>query len=75
MTEGPAGTYTATVAALEPDHGTGEVQIHIDCPGPTDEDVDFGIYIDPSGVVRFVHYGYQKGDEAKLATKLAELTK
>ena len=52
MTEGPAGTYTATVAALEPDHGTGEVQIHIDCPGPTDEDVDFGIYIDPSGVVR-----------------------
>ena len=53
MTEGPSGTYTATVAALIPDHGTGEVQIHIDCPGPTtDVDVDFGIYIDPSGVVR-----------------------
>jgi Nidogen-like/Carboxypeptidase regulatory-like domain len=53
MTEGPSGRYTATVAALMPDHGTGEVQIHIDCPGPTtDEDVDFGIYIDPSGVVR-----------------------
>ena len=53
MTEGPAGTYTATVAALMPDSGTGEVQIHVDCPGgASDEDVDFGIYIDPSGVVR-----------------------
>ena len=31
--------------------------------------------IDPQGVVRVVQYGYDKGDEDKLATKLAELTK
>jgi peroxiredoxin len=31
--------------------------------------------IDPQGVVRVVQYGYDKGDEDKLVTKLAELTK
>ena len=31
--------------------------------------------IDPTGIVRVVQYGYDKGDEDKLAAKLAELTK
>ena len=31
--------------------------------------------IDPKGVVRLVQYGYDKGDEDKLATALADLTK
>jgi thiol-disulfide isomerase/thioredoxin len=31
--------------------------------------------IDPTGVVRLVQFGYDKGDEDKLAAKLAELTK
>jgi thiol-disulfide isomerase/thioredoxin len=31
--------------------------------------------IDPTGVVRVVQYGYDKGDEDKLAAKLAELVK
>lgn len=31
--------------------------------------------IDPHGIVRLVQYGYDKGDEDKLATTLAELTK
>jgi peroxiredoxin len=31
--------------------------------------------IDPQGVIRIVQYGYDKGDEDKLASKLADLTK
>jgi peroxiredoxin len=31
--------------------------------------------MDPTGVIRLVQYGYEKGDEEKLAAKLAELTK
>ena len=31
--------------------------------------------IDPKGIVRLVEYGYDKGDEDKLAAKLDELTK
>ena len=31
--------------------------------------------IDPQGVVQLVHFGYEKGDEAKLAAKLTEPTK
>jgi len=31
--------------------------------------------VDPTGVVRVVQYGYDKGDEDKLAAKLADLTK
>lgn len=31
--------------------------------------------IDPQGIVRVVQYGYDKGDEDKLAIKLADLTK
>jgi peroxiredoxin len=31
--------------------------------------------IDPEGTVRLIQYGYDKADDAKLAAKLAELTK
>jgi hypothetical protein len=31
--------------------------------------------IDPEGVVRVVQYGYAKGDEDKLAARLAEMLK
>lgn len=51
MAEGPAGTYTATIAPLFPNSGDGEIQIDIVCPVGPPEEVDFGIYIDPSGVV------------------------
>jgi hypothetical protein len=33
------------------------------------------VVIDPQGIVRVVQYGYDKGDEDKLAQKLADLTK
>jgi hypothetical protein len=53
LAEGPAGHYSATVAALAPEHGDGIITIHVDCPGATDPpDIVFGIYIDPSGKVR-----------------------
>jgi hypothetical protein len=52
LTEGPAGTYTATIAPLMPNSGDGEVNIDLDCPSAPDEEIDFGIYIDPSGVIR-----------------------
>jgi hypothetical protein len=53
LTEGPAGTYTGTISAFAPHHGDGVIQIHIDCPGATpDQDIEFGLYIDPSGVVK-----------------------
>jgi hypothetical protein len=53
MTEGPPGTYTATIAPLIPNTGVGFIEITIDCPpGPPDETTEFGIYIDPSGLVR-----------------------
>lgn len=55
MSESPAGSgiYRATIAPLFPNHGDGVLTIHFDCPGADpDEDVEFGIYIDPSGLVR-----------------------
>jgi hypothetical protein len=56
MAEGPAGTYTATIAPLFPNSGDGEIEIDIVCPGAGGtEETDFGIYIDPSGVVRDTH--------------------
>lgn len=56
MTETPPGSghYTATVPPLFPHSGPAEVHIHIVCPDGSTEDVDFPIYIDPSGVVRTV---------------------
>jgi hypothetical protein len=52
MAEGPAGTYTATVAAFAPNHGDAAVTIHVNCPGSDPPDIVFGLYIDPSGVVK-----------------------
>jgi Nidogen-like/Carboxypeptidase regulatory-like domain len=55
LTETPpaGGEYQATIAALFPNHGDGVLTIHFDCPGADpDEDIEFGIYIDPSGLVR-----------------------
>jgi hypothetical protein len=54
LTETPAGSgaYGATIPSLAPDHGSGIVTVHFDCPDTPDEDVEFGIYIDPSGNVR-----------------------
>ena len=55
LTESPAGSgvYRATIAPLIPNSGDGEIIIDLDCPDPDpDEQVDFGIYIDPSGKVR-----------------------
>jgi hypothetical protein len=52
LAEGPPGTYTGTVEALFPESGEGEVIIDFDCPADPDEEIDFGIYIDPSGHIR-----------------------
>jgi nidogen-like/carboxypeptidase family protein len=54
MTESPAGSgvFTATIAPLAPDHGDGSITITFTCPGTPVDPVVFGIYIDPSGVVR-----------------------
>jgi Nidogen-like/Carboxypeptidase regulatory-like domain len=52
MTEGPAGTYTAQIAPLQPSTGAGLIRISIDCPSTPDEEIEFGIYINPSGFVR-----------------------
>jgi hypothetical protein len=55
LTETPpgSGTFTGRIPALMPDHGAGEIRIHFsNCGASPADDVDFGIYIDPSGVVR-----------------------
>jgi hypothetical protein len=50
LTEGPAGTYTASIAPLSPNHGAAAMQYTITCNG-TPITTIFGLYIDPSGVV------------------------
>jgi nidogen-like len=52
MAEGPAGIYTATIAALYPNHGYARVSITIDCPGSGASTTSFDVYIDPSGTVK-----------------------
>jgi hypothetical protein len=52
LSEISPGTYRTTIQPLMPESGDGEIDITLDCPGPTVEEVDFGIYIDPSGHVR-----------------------
>jgi hypothetical protein len=51
MAEGPAGHYSATVAAVYPAHGNATVSIALDCLDGPDASVEFSIYIDPSGKV------------------------
>jgi hypothetical protein len=53
MTEGLAGTYSASIAPLDPTKGYGTVNISLTCPGdPFPTDISFDIYVDPSGTVR-----------------------
>lgn len=54
MTEAPAGTYTAILAPLYPDHGDARVDIDVACPDGSLTEIGFSIYIDPSGFVRTV---------------------
>lgn len=54
MPETPAGSgdYIATgIEPLYPNHGDAQVSMTITCPDTSQTTVDFGIYIDPSGVV------------------------
>lgn len=51
MTEGPDGTYSATVPPLTPNIGYATISIEINCPEGPDEAVVFTIYIDPSGTI------------------------
>lgn len=54
MTESPAGSghYSASIASLYPDHGNAVTTIVSTCPNPGDNgQVEFDIYIDPSGTV------------------------
>lgn len=58
LTESPSGSgfYQGTIAPLQPYSGGAQVHIEIaDCAEPSE--VDFAIYIDPSGVVRDLHTG------------------
>ncbi|MFA6576245.1 MAG: carboxypeptidase-like regulatory domain-containing protein, partial [Nocardioides sp.] len=50
LTEGPAGTYQATIAPFYPDSGSAEIRTNVPavCGGSPTE---FNIYIDPSGTV------------------------
>ncbi len=52
MPETPVGSgnYVATAGVLNVS-GEFTVDITIDCPGPADESIGFGLYIDPSGTV------------------------
>ena len=54
MAESPAGsgTFRATIPPLEPDHGDGLIRVTFTCPNTPVAPVEFGIYIDPSGVVK-----------------------
>ena len=53
LTESPAGsgTFRGTIAPLAPDNGDGIIRVTFTCPGAPEDPVEFGIYIDPSGVV------------------------
>lgn len=51
LTEQPSGYYRATLAPFTT-AGALHFSVHLDCPGTTpDEDIDFTVYIDPSGNV------------------------
>lgn len=51
MVESPAGTYTATVAPLVPHSGSANMIITLQCPGGEQTQIQFSMWIDPSGVV------------------------
>jgi hypothetical protein len=52
MSESPPGTYNGTIGPLSPYHGPARVEVDIMCPDGSKEEVDFDVYIDPSGNVR-----------------------
>ncbi len=54
MTETSSGTYSGTIPPLSPYHGPARVEVDIFCPDGSKEDVDFDVYIDPSGYVKTV---------------------
>jgi hypothetical protein len=49
-----SGVYTATIPPLFPHSGQATVSIDIDCLTEPDIEIDFPLYIDPSGVVKTV---------------------
>jgi hypothetical protein len=51
LVESPAGTYTAAIASLYPQHGDARVVITLQCAGEEPTQITFNIWIDPSGVV------------------------
>ncbi len=51
LSEGPPGTYSATIPQLYPIHGTATVTLSITCPGASTTSTAFDIYVDPSGEV------------------------
>jgi len=51
MSEGPAGTYTAAIPPLMPNHGNAQVSISLHCPDGSTVNTNFDMYIDPSGTV------------------------
>jgi hypothetical protein len=54
LTEDPdhPGTYVGHADPVYPAHGNATVHMTIDCGADPPQDVDFNIYIDPSGLVR-----------------------
>ena len=52
LTEGPAGTFTASITPLDPFKGFARVVVSFVCPDGSQTFVGFDIYVDPSGTVR-----------------------
>jgi hypothetical protein len=52
MIEAPAGRYVAQIPPLSPNVGPAQIAVTIQCPDGTQENIEFDIYIDPSGIVR-----------------------
>jgi hypothetical protein len=55
LTEGPAGTYTTTLAPFFPQHGPIHIVVTIDCGGGQTSTQNFDVYIDPGGTVQDTH--------------------
>lgn len=52
MAEQSPETYVGTILSLQPHTGSATVRIEISCPSGPPFEAAFGLYIDPSGVVR-----------------------
>jgi subtilisin family serine protease len=53
LAENPPGSghYETTIAPLYPAHGDATVTITVNCPGGSSDQIEFNVYIDPSGTV------------------------